>query len=371
MKRILISLLLIILIFSPLLAAQEYKLNIGDKISISVWGHDDLNLQISIAPGGDISFPLVGNIQAEGKTIDQLQQELKKSLTEYIIEPEVNINLISYQKLKVIVMGEVQNQGSFEIRSDSKVLDLISMAGGITENAAAEEAILQRNNKKLALNLKKMLRGNNSETNYKLKNGDRIYIPKKEILSASIQGEVVKPGQYILDAEKEIRLNDFLAQAGSLTEKAGDEIRLISNNRPQKFKVEATLPALEGSNPVIKNGDSIYIPSALDEVTILGEIAKPGSYPWYEEMRLANLIARAGNTSDRANLEKIRLVNKSGQMREINMNHFFENSVLKANPELMPGDLIMIGEKESINWTNVFLMFSGFNGIKDFFDISW
>lgn len=369
-QKALIILLLLLLISFPILA-QDYHLNVGDSISISVWGHNDLNLQTSIDPSGEISFPLVGNIKAEGKTTNQLQQELKKSLTEYIIEPEVNINLVSYRKLKVLVMGEVQNEGSFEIRSDSRVLDLISMAGGITENADAENATLQRGNGKLGVNLEQLLKGNNLEENYNLKNGDQIYIPEKERLTASIQGEIVKPGQYQLDDKKEIRLNEFLAQAGSMTEEAGDIIRLISDNKPQEFKIESTLAAKKGANPVIKNGDSIYIPSAVEEITILGEIAKPGSYQWNEDMRLANLIARAGNTSDRANLEKIRLVNQEGQMREINMEDFFEDSDLSANPHLKPGDLVMIGEKDSIDWSKVFFMFSGFSGIKDFFDISW
>lgn len=369
-QKALIILLLLFLVSSPLLA-QNYHLNIGDSISISVWGHNDLSLKTSIGPGGEISFPLVGSIEAEGKTTNQLQQELQQSLSEYIIEPEVNINLVSYRKLKVLVMGEVQQEGNFEIRSDSRVLDLISMAGGITEKAAAEEASLQRGNGKLGINLEELLKGNNLEENYKLENGDQIYIPEKERLTASIQGEVVRPGQYQLDHEKEIRLNEFLAQAGSLSEEAGNTIKVISDNKPQEFKVEATLAAENGSNPVIKNGDSIYIPSAVEEVTILGEIAKPGSFQWNEDMRLANLIARAGNTSDRANLEKIRLVNQSGQMRKINMEDFFEDSDLSANPKLKPGDLVMIGEKDSIEWSRVFFLFSGFNGIKDFFDISW
>ncbi len=369
-QKTLIILLLIFLISSPLLA-QNYHLNVGDSISISVWGHNDLNLKTSIAPSGEISFPLVGNIKAEGKTTIQLQQELKKSLSEYIVEPEVNINLVSYRKLKVLVMGEVQQEGNFEIRSDSRVLDLISMAGGITENAAAENASLQRGKGKLEINLEELLKGNNLKENYKLENGDQIYIPEKERLTASIQGEVVKPGQYQLNHEKEIRLNEFLAQAGSLSEKAGNTIKIISDNKPQEFKVEAVLTAEKGANPVIKDGDSIYIPSALEEITILGEIAKPGSYQWHEDMRLANLIARAGNTSDRANLEKIRLVRKGGQMREINMEDFFEDNDLSANPNLNPGDLVMIGEKDSIEWSRVFFLFSGFNGIKDFFDISW
>lgn len=369
-KAIILILFLTLLLTAPVLA-QDYHLNVGDSISISVWGHNDLNLKTSINPNGEISFPLVGNIKAEGKTATQLQRELKSSLAEYIIEPEVNINLISYRKLKVIIMGEVQKEGSFEIRTDSRVLDLISMAGGITEKAAAENASLQRGEKKLKVNLRELFRGNNLNQNYKLQNGDQLFIPEKEMLTASIQGEVSKPGQYQLDDENQIRLNEFLAKAGSLTEKAGEKIKVISDNKPEEYELSATLAAREGSNPVIKNGDSVYIPSAVEKVTILGEVAKPGSYQWNEDMRLANLIARAGNTSDRANLENIRVVKPNSEMKVINMQDFFEENDLAANPELKPGDLVMIGEDDSIEWSKVFFLFSGFNGIKNFFDISW
>ena len=65
------------------------------------------------------------------------------------------------------------------------------------------------------------------------------------------------------------------------------------------------------------------------------------------------------------------MVNENSEMREINMEDFFEDSDLSANPKLKPGDLVMIGEKDSIDWSKVFFMFSGFNGIKDFFGLSW
>lgn len=362
---------IILLVISFPAAAQQYRLNVGDKISISVWGHEDLSREAVIDPDGEISYPLVGTVKAEGKTTTEIREELKKSLAEYIVQPEVNVNLISYRKLKVTVMGEVRQEGSFEIRADNRVLDVISLAGGITENAEAAAATLQREGQKFGINLKELLRGNKLEDNFELKDGDQLFIPERERLNASIQGEVKAPGRYQLSYEKEIRLNEFLAQAGSVTAEAGDKIRLISDNKPIEFDLEDTLAAKKRANPVVKDGDSIYVPSALEEVTILGEIARPGSYQWNDEMRLANLIARAGNTSDRANLENIRLVNENSEMQEINMEDFFEDSDLSANPKLKPGDLVMIGEKDSIDWSKVFFMFSGFNGIKDFFGLSW
>lgn len=360
---------LVLIISSPVLA-QQYKLNVGDKINISVWGHQDLNRETIIDPDGEISYPLVGSIKAKGKSTSEIRKKLEKSLSEYIIDPEVNVNLISYRKLKVTVMGEVKKAGSYQIRADSKILDVISLAGGITEKAKSEEINLQQKGKNLDINLKEILKGNNLNENYQLQNGDQIFVPKRKILKASIQGEVQTPGRYELNYDQEIRLNEFLAQAGSITEKAGNKIRLISNNKPKEFTLKSTLAAKKEANPIIKEGDSIYIPSAIEEITILGEISKPGSYPWNQKMRLANLIARAGNTSNRANLKKIRIVNNnSSQVKEINMEIFFEKDDLSSNPVLKPGDLVMVGEKDSVDWAKVFFMFSGFNNIKNFFDI--
>ncbi len=368
MKRriIIITAILLLFIVRPIMA-QQYKLNVGDKISISVWGHQDLSRETIIDPDGEISYPLVGSIKAEGKTTTEIRTELQQALTEYIVEPEVNVNLISYRKLQVTVMGAVKQEGSYEIRADNQVLDVISLAGGIREDAKAEKASLQRQGEKLKINLKELLRGDNLEDNYQLQDGDQLFVPEREKLTASIQGEVKAPGQYELNYEKEIRLNEFLAQAGSLTENAGEKIRLISGDKHLEFELENTLSAKDKANPVVKDGDAVYIPSALEEVTILGEVSRPGSYPWNDNMRLANLIARAGNTNDRANLETIRLVNENKEVREINMEDFFEDSDLRANPKLQPGDLVMVGEKDSVDWSKVFFMFGGFNSIKDFF----
>jgi len=364
-------LILLLFILTSSISAQQYKLNIGDQINISVWGHEDLSQQTSVNPDGEISYPLVGSVTAEGKTTEQLKKELSNSLSEYIIDPVVNINLISYRKLNVIVMGEVKKEGSFQLRADNTLLDVISLAGGITDMAKAEETTLQRNGERIDINLDKLLKGSNLEENYVLQNGDQIYVPQKEIKRASIQGEVKAPGSYVLEADREIHLNDFLAEAGSITENAADVVKIISENKAQEYKLTDTLAGLSSANPIIKDGDSVYVPTKLKQVTILGEIKQPGTYPYQDGMRLANLIAEAGSVSDRANLENIRLASKNGNLKEINMDDFFEDNKLNANPELQAGDLVMVGEKDSVNWSDVFFMFSGFNGIKEFFDISW
>ena len=357
----------ILLLFTAAVSANSYQLNTGDRISISVWGHSDLSRETEIDPDGLFSFPLVGSIEAEGKTTTEIQAELKTSLADYIINPEVNVNLTSYRKLRVLVMGEVSSEGSYEIRADNKLLDVISLAGGITDRARAEQSKLQRGEESFSINLKELLKGNNLEDNLKLEDGDQVYIPQKEIKRATIQGEIRSPGHYELEADREMKLNDLLATAGSISAEAGEKIRIISNNQAKEFDLDDTMAAREGSNPILKDGDSIYIPSRLKEVTILGQINNPGKYAWNEDMRLANLIAQAGNPTDRAELTNIRFIKENGEIKEINMEDFFDNNDLSANPKLNSGDLVIVGETDSTDWQKVFFMFSGFNSIKNFF----
>lgn len=257
--KILILTFLIILLFAQLGAAQQYKLNVGDQIGISVWGHPDLSRETSIDPDGSISYPLLGTIKAEGKTTAEIKNELRESLKEYIKNPEVSVNLLSYRQLKINVMGQVKQAGSFELRADNRVLDVISLAGGITEMAAAEKTTLQRDGEKIAINLEKLIKGEDMADNYLLKNNDQLYIPEKEMKTAFIQGEIRNPGRYQLDLDEEIRLNELLAEAGSITENAGDYVRIISNDQPKEFQIEETLAAKRNANPLIKDGDSVYI----------------------------------------------------------------------------------------------------------------
>lgn len=368
MFKKIVSLLIILIAFTTPVLAEQYKLNPGDRISISVWGHPDLSRETKIDPDGEFSYPLVGSIKAETKTTIEIQKELKNSLSQYIINPEVNINLISYRKLKVIVMGEVKKEGSYQIRADSRILDVISLAGGLNEKAEAAEASLQRQKKSFDVNLKELLKGNNLEQNYLLENGDQIYIPEKELRKASIQGEVKTPGRYHLEADDEMRLNEFLAKAGSLSEEAGHTVKIISKGKAEEFELEQTLAGIEAANPIIKDGDSVYVPSKLDKLTILGEVEKPGTYPFKEDMRLTSLIAAAGSTTRRANLEEVRVVHQNGDLRKINIDKFFKENEISSNPKLKAGDLVMIGENDSIDWSRVFFMFGGFNQIKNLFD---
>ena len=120
--------------------AADYKLTTGDELYISIWGHPDLEQNVILGPDGQISFPMVGKVEAAGLTINQLSTLMTDKLRKYlkIQESQVTIVFKKYKQLQVMVLGEVEQPGSYEVQKGSRVSDLLAKAGGTTEQVGDE-----------------------------------------------------------------------------------------------------------------------------------------------------------------------------------------------------------------------------------------
>ena len=146
-------LFIFILLISNLAGAGQYRLHADDQLSISVWGHDDLQQTAVVDPDGKISFPLIGSLQAEGLTIEELTELLQIKLSKYIKNPLININLQSYYQLNIMVMGAVKDPGTFRLKEGKRVIDVLSLSGGATEQAELSAVKLTRGGQSFSLNL--------------------------------------------------------------------------------------------------------------------------------------------------------------------------------------------------------------------------
>ena len=173
----------LVLVLLPLLAnAQEdYYLNPGDFLKISVWNEDALEREVLVLPDGTISFPLVGIINVGNKTPLQVQDELKEKLSRLIPDPEVNLTVIDVSGNKIFVIGKVNRPGSLPMNSPTDVVQALSLAGGFTAYADVEAIqILRRNENGLQIinfDYSRIADGEALETNILLKSGDTIVIP--------------------------------------------------------------------------------------------------------------------------------------------------------------------------------------------------
>ena len=109
-----------------------YEVQPGDILTISVWKEKSLQGDVLVRPDGGLSFPLVGNLQAAGKTIPEIQSEIDPRLVKYIPDPVVSVAVKQIVGNVVYVIGKVNKPGQFVMTSQIDVMQALSLAGGMT-----------------------------------------------------------------------------------------------------------------------------------------------------------------------------------------------------------------------------------------------
>jgi polysaccharide export outer membrane protein len=130
---------------SPAEAEAAYVIGPEDVLEIAVWGNADVTRTVPVRPDGKISLPLLNDVQAAGLTPMQLRSILTSSFERYMPAPMLSVIVRDVHSFKVTVIGEVKTPGRYELRSRTTVLDVLAMAGGLTQYAArARITILRR-----------------------------------------------------------------------------------------------------------------------------------------------------------------------------------------------------------------------------------
>ena len=183
-KTILVSTLLLFFLSSILLpaakaASPDYTLDYGDVLSISVWGFDDLQAKdLPVSPDGRISFPLAGELNVQNLTTTQLTAKLTTSLSQYVKNPIVTVNLTKVRTTRVYVLGEVPKPGMFELTKDHTLLDAIGMSGYTAYAAKRKVSVVRRGERasSLTVNLQAILEKGDFSQNITLNEGDVVYL---------------------------------------------------------------------------------------------------------------------------------------------------------------------------------------------------
>jgi polysaccharide export outer membrane protein len=164
-------------------ASKDYTLGIGDILEITTWREPDFSREeIIVRRDGKISFPLLDDLEAAGRTPTQLKQTIEASLKKYVSNPSVTVTVRDAASQKFYVLGEVVNTGEYPLVKDLTVLQAFAIAGGFTEWASKKEIILYRNIKNgkgivIQINYKKILRDKDFSQNVPIKANDTIIVP--------------------------------------------------------------------------------------------------------------------------------------------------------------------------------------------------
>jgi protein involved in polysaccharide export with SLBB domain len=254
-------------------SSSEYILGPGDTFNILVQPQTKYGLtQVSIDQDGRFEYPHVGTIQASGKTVSGLRDELAADLAKYCINPDVSIELTALRPQVIYVTGGVKSPKILDVRAAPNVAKAITLAdGAIDQNELAHVSIF-REGKVISCDIYgQLVNGQDNGQNINLQPGDLVVVPMNTAKFAVV-GAVNTPGVYPLTPaggnEGQTRLADALAAAGG-AQRSGASIHGIQIVRTMpdgstkvtyydygKYVKEADVKG----NPVIQNKDLIFVP---------------------------------------------------------------------------------------------------------------
>jgi len=158
-----------------------YTINPGDLLEISVWKELDLQREVLVRPDGAFSFPLSGDIVAEGRTVEDIRQELTARLETYIPDLVVTVTVAEINGNKIFVIGQVKTPGVFVVNPRVDVIQALSIAGGMTPFAQVNNIVIirRRNGQQTILDFRysDIIKGQNLEQNVLLEVGDVVLVP--------------------------------------------------------------------------------------------------------------------------------------------------------------------------------------------------
>ena len=189
MNKILISALLISICLlqfpQPALSQSpqsSYIIGNGDILEIVTWREEDLSREeIIVRLDGNISFPLLNDVEAAGKTPTQLKAEIEKRLKEFVTDPNVTVTVRSAASKRFYILGEVISTGEYPLTKNLTVLQAFALAGGFTEWASKKEIILFRRDQGketvIRIDYKDIVKGKDFSQNVEIRADDTIVVP--------------------------------------------------------------------------------------------------------------------------------------------------------------------------------------------------
>ena len=158
-----------------------YKIGAQDVLRIDVWKEDQLTRTVPVRPDGQVTLPLLEDIQAAGFTPMELAAQISEKLKKFVNNPQVTVSVAEINSRRVYVTGEVARSGALPMLPNMTVLQALSSSGGFTQFAKTKKIYVLRveggKQAKLPFNYNDVVKGKNSQQNALLKPGDTIVVP--------------------------------------------------------------------------------------------------------------------------------------------------------------------------------------------------
>ena len=264
-------------------AAPNYVLGVDDQIVIHAFEAEEISDKpIGIGTDGFIDLPMVGRVHAAGLTVQQLQTELTKRLSQYVNHPQLTVMVSEFRSQPVSVMGAVNMAGIVQLQGQKTLMQVISLAGGLRQDAGNSVTVTRElKHGKLPLanattdaggqfttatvSLRDIMSGKKPEDNILIEPNDVLTIPKAQLIY--VLGEVGRPGGFVLDDHDSLSSLQCVALAGGLnrTASAGKaKILRLEPGKSERKEIPANLSKImrgEAPDVPLHADDILFIPN--------------------------------------------------------------------------------------------------------------
>ena len=211
----------------------EYKLGVGDVLTIGVWDHPELTIPAAVQrtaefdgfrvqKDGTITYAYAPNIPAAGRTIGEVREDLVKRLSRVIEDPQVDIKVVGFRSQKAYVTGEVNKPGVYPVTEiPLTLIDALNQAGGLTEAADWRTVTFTRGNKTETIQLDSFYPHGDISQNRLLQHGDIIHVTRNDAQKVFVLGDVKRAGSIVLNRYG-LNLAEALSDTGGLNETTAD-----------------------------------------------------------------------------------------------------------------------------------------------------
>jgi len=246
--------------------SQEYGVGEGDLLHITVYDNPDLTSDVRVSGDGKINVPPIGEVYVNGLTTIGISNKLAELFRDgFIKDPQVNVFIAEYKSKKVTALGEFAKPGLTELKGNSRLMEVISNAGGLTPDAGEMLFVQRKVNKPgdkdngkevtLPVDLVKLLQGGDATLNLPVVDGDSIFVPRTAFVY--VNGEVSKPGAYKIT--KELTVLRSITLAGGFTAKAAKgRTKIIRKTDKGEITLGAKMDALVMPDDIIVVPESFF-----------------------------------------------------------------------------------------------------------------
>jgi protein involved in polysaccharide export with SLBB domain len=305
---------------------------------------------------GSVSIALLGDTSLLGMTTAEAALSIKRALAEYIVKPEVNVELVDIGKYRVFVVGQVKKPGLYMMSPGSKILEALTTAE-YDENSDLTRVTVNRGEQVIELDLTAFLKKGDISRNILLQPEDTIVVAKQEMgHTALVLGEVNKPGATPLKADMTVR--EVMAAAGGVTPQA-DTLKIVIKHTGTSESVPVDYAkALQGdpsADIIVMSGDTVYVPKAEDAYFIVqGGVNQPGRYPWRLGMTIDEATALAGGFNRDAKMDNIELVHRDGdKVTSEKVNLINARKGTEPMAIVRPMDTVVVPMRKTSEWAQI------------------